>query len=86
MAVGRVDEALETYENALRYAPRNASLIVDLARAYRKSGRIEQAEKLLSTAFDLLNGNQDIRLELVAFYTDIGRWEKAVDLMREIKP
>ncbi|HEO72130.1 MAG TPA: serine protease [Candidatus Hydrogenedentes bacterium] len=78
LAQGRLDEAAKSFEQALEYAPDDASSHNDLGEACRRLGHFERAERHFRQALELRPGYIAARYNLALTYAATGRAEEAV--------
>jgi cytochrome c-type biogenesis protein CcmH/NrfG len=86
---GRYDEAIRHYEAAVARHPRNAVLLVDLARAYALRFRYPDAEKLITLAESLYPEDADLLKMLGRSFVMVQQFDRAVACFRrslELQP
>jgi len=73
---GRLEEALQQYEEGMKRAPGSARARYQLGRALMQAGRMEEALKRLHEAIELEPGNREAQLALSKAYFRMGRKEE----------
>jgi Flp pilus assembly protein TadD len=82
--VGRLDEAVQEYETAIRLDPAAPDPCYNLARLYLAQGaRTEEAAALLQRAVLLRPGSLQMRANLAAALNRLGRFEETIRLLQE---
>src|SRR5688572_24429990 len=74
---GRYDEAIRHYEASLARSPRNAVLLVDLARAYALRFRYADAEKLIHLAESLYPDDAPLQRMLGRSFVMVQQFDRA---------
>ena len=69
IANGKVDKAQQLIENMLNNFPQNGQAKLILSDLYKNKGEYEKAEELLFSAFEDSNVNPDIKVQIIAAYT-----------------
>lgn len=76
---GKLELAIREYRLSLGLYDRDAEAWFALGEAYRRKGRLKQAEQHLLHALVLDPGKQDARLNLSAIYLQQKRWKEAIE-------
>jgi predicted Zn-dependent protease len=77
-------EIIRQFEEAIRLEPGSASNVTDLARAYAKLGRGDDALKAYARALEMSPGDKDALREISATYTRSGRPEAALPYLKQL--
>jgi tetratricopeptide (TPR) repeat protein len=83
LAEGRASEAVEIFERILAADPNPpARILQELATAYRKAGRVQEAEATFKRALDKAPNRAEIHAALGDLLESLGRLEEAERLLR----
>ena len=82
--LGRIDQAIEFGERALRMDPLNVTFLVNLAAVYSYAGRFDQAEESLRKALELRPGMESALLWLAKLHLRQGRPDAALAAAQKI--
>jgi tetratricopeptide (TPR) repeat protein len=85
----RYDEAIRLYERALERDPTNATLLVDVARAYALRFRYADAERLTGRACNLHPDDPELQRMLGRSYAQLQQFDRAIECYRralELEP
>jgi tetratricopeptide (TPR) repeat protein len=80
----RVDEAIETFEEALRLMPESIDAVEKLARIYWQQGDLEKAEDYYKQGMAMDETTGTYWLEVVRFYRALDRLNDAEDVLQEL--
>lgn len=80
---GRLEEAVDAYQQAMAEAPFDAYLYLSLGSVYEQLGRTEEAVAHYERAVELNGDDADLRIVLALAYLDAGRDEEAAAVLRE---
>jgi len=81
---GRLSEALNAYDAALRILPEDPAIAHDLARLAQRLGHLEIAEKLLLKFLSVEPGHVEGTNNLACVLRDQKRYDEAIDRLREL--
>ncbi|MCB9433731.1 MAG: tetratricopeptide repeat protein [Ardenticatenaceae bacterium] len=77
----RVREALENFEQALIYAPKNAKVLAKIGGCLLELGEKEEAEQHFAKAIEIDPHSLDVRSSIIIYYLSVGdeagAWERA---------
>jgi type IV pilus biogenesis/stability protein PilW len=79
MSEGKPAMAIRELLTALQSSPRDPWIHWALAEAYRRKGRLDEAESHLLTALEIRPAFQQARLNLSAFYYQVGRYDEVIE-------
>ena len=80
--LGEPDRAAAAYEKALRCDPGDYKLYYELDKLYTRSGALEKRKKLIERIPDVLKKIDMIAERIAAYYTDMGEYDRALDILR----
>ena len=82
-AIGQLDDAIECYQRALQYAPKDIRMRVALSDCERRQGRTKEAVKQLLQAREEAGEDLELRaliaFKLAAIHEFAGRYREAID-------
>ncbi|MCA3700720.1 tetratricopeptide repeat protein [Brevundimonas sp.] len=81
---GRLSEALNAYDAALRILPEDPAIAHDLARLAQRLGHLDIAEKLLLKFLSVEPGHVEGTNNLACVLRDQKRYDEAIDRLREL--
>jgi tetratricopeptide (TPR) repeat protein len=81
---GRLSEALNAYDAALRILPEDPAIAHDLARLAQRLGHLDIAEKLLMKFLSVEPGHVEGTNNLACVLRDQKRYDEAIDRLREL--
>lgn len=81
---GRLSEALNAYDAALRILPEDPAIAHDLARLAQRLGHLEIAEKLLLKFLSVEPGHIEGTNNLACVLRDQKRYDEAIDRLRDL--
>ena len=84
MRQGKVAIGIRELRTALQISPRDPWIHWALAEAYRRKGRLDDAEGHLLTSLEIRPDFQQARLNLSALYVEMGRYEEAIVLADQL--
>ena len=84
MRQGKIALGIRELRTALQIAPEDPWIHWALAEAYRRKGRIDDAESHLLTALEIRPEFQQARLNLSALYVQVGRYQEAIVLTDQL--
>ena len=84
LEMGRAEEALKPFTNALDYEPHLRDIHHGLGRVYLSLGLNEQAQSCLQRVQRLEPFFKDIYLDLATLYVNMGAWHKACGAMEKV--
>jgi tetratricopeptide (TPR) repeat protein len=82
--LGRIEEAIETFEDALRLMPESIDAVEKLARIYWQQGDLEKAEDYYKQGMAMDETTGTYWLEVVRFYRALDRLNDAEDVLQEL--
>jgi tetratricopeptide (TPR) repeat protein len=77
------NDPIAFYEDNLRRAPRSERVHLDLANAYRKQGRLDEAQRIYERALEINPDYVLIHINLSMVYSAQMQTQKAVDILLE---
>ena len=75
---GRINEALEYYEQALEFEPEDPQIYSNIGNLYRGTGNLDQALKFTLKSLDLDHESSTVQMNLGSIYRDLGKTDKAL--------
>jgi len=79
-------QAIQSFEKALDYEPKNIEARLGLADAYHATDRVEDAIKILQKAMDFNSKNPELCLALAVIYYNQGQLAEALHVLEEAPP
>jgi Flp pilus assembly protein TadD len=83
-AGGPLDEVVRQHEEAMRLSPRSSEYVADLARAYDRSGRTEQASRMYDRALELAPTDAQALREVSSLHARAGHPEAALPYLKRL--
>jgi predicted Zn-dependent protease len=83
-AGGPMDEVVRQYEEAMRLTPQSSEYVADLARAYDRSGRTEQASRAYDRALEMSPTDAQALREVSALHARAGHPEAALPYLKRL--
>ncbi len=83
MDQGRLDQAIQSFENAIRLRPDSVGTLVNASMAYSRAGRTADAERVLDQALRLAPGNAPANFNRGLLLAELGRKADAEDSLRK---
>jgi Flp pilus assembly protein TadD len=83
-ANGPMDEVVRQHEEAIRLSPRSSEYVADLARAYDRTGRTEQASRMYDRALDLAPTDTQALREVSSLHARAGHPEAALPYLKRL--
>jgi predicted Zn-dependent protease len=77
-------EVIRQFEEAIRLEPGSSANVTDLARAYAKLGRSDEALKAYARALEMAPGDKEALREISAAYNRSGRPEAALPYLKQL--
>ena len=83
MTAVKFDSAISDLREAINEQPKSADLLILLAAAYERSGKVELADRQYADAVKLSNSNPEVVLRYVAFLQRKGDAAHAEEVLTE---
>jgi tetratricopeptide (TPR) repeat protein len=84
--LGRLDEAIRSFEEAVRVCPEEATFQTNLGAAYGNKGQYEDSVKVLTKGLETAPTSLELRKNLSVTYIRMGAYDKALSTLEEIPP
>jgi tetratricopeptide (TPR) repeat protein len=84
--LGRLDEAMRSFEEAVRVCPAEATFRANLGAAYGNKGQYEDSIKVLTKGLETAPTSLELRKNLSVIYIRMGAYDKALSTLEEISP
>lgn len=81
---GPATETIRQFEEAIRLSPRTSEYMADLARAFDKMGRNDEAARMYARGLELSPNDGNMLREISSLYTRTGHPEAAVPYLRRL--
>ena len=75
---GRINEALEHYEQALEFEPGDPQIYSNIGNLYREIGKLDQALQFTLKSLDLDHEQSTVQMNLGSIYRDLGETDEAL--------
>lgn len=82
--IERWHEALKNFETCFKIDPKNATVVFEIGRIYKKMGKPTEALDNLEKAYKLDKQNTWIALELAGYCKELGMFDKAISIYENL--
>ena len=84
-ALGKIDESIADFTEALPKIKRPLEANIGLAIGYARKGQMEKAQSFFEKARDYEPENPSVLANLGEFYNNVGKYQQAVDVLMKIE-